>query len=289
MSARILNLSEDDYHNDRVGDVKTLNYTTAATIVTQSPLHAYHQHPKLGGQKWEPTAAMDAGTVIHALLLEDNPGEKIQVVPFDDFRTNAAKAARDEIRAAGKTPVTMDKFGKLTDAANAIRARLTDMGILLDGRREAGIAWEAKGARGPVACRARLDHLLLEKGRVDEVKTTGEASLDKIIRKIIDQGYDVQYAAYTSAVQSLDPSLAGRVKFRFLFCEIEPPYAVTPVDLSGVFREYGERRWNRAVDVWSRCLAENHWPGYVERTTTIEPPPWILAREMEEGFDGDVA
>lgn len=287
-SARILDITEADYFDDKVEDVPTLSYSIASTIVTQSPLHAYHIHPRLGGQKWEPSSAMDAGTVIHALLLEEDPGSKIQLIPFDDFRKKEAQAMRDEVRAAGKTPVPMDKFVELTAAADSIRERLAARKILLDGRREVGITWQADSSRGPVKCRGRLDNLVLEKGRIDEIKTTGDAHPETIIRRIIDQGYDIQQSAYVSAVEKLDPRLAGRVKFRFIFCEIKPPFAVTVAEFDGLFIEHGVRRWNDAVNIWARCLAEKRWPSFADdEVVRLTPPAWRLAK-MDGEFDGTI-
>lgn len=278
MTARLLDMSTADYYADKVEDVPTLSYSTAATMITQSPLHAQLEHPRLGGRPREATPAMATGTIIHALLLEENPGTVIQPVPFDDFRKKESREARDQILAAGMVPVTVERFSELTIAADTIRSRLADLGVKLNGKREVSVAW----TEGKVKCRGRLDHLVLEKGQIDELKTTSSAHPDAITRRITERGYDVQHAAYTSAVEKLLPAMQGRVRFRFLFCETEPPYAVTPVEFSGVFREYGERRWMRAVRTWETCLREGRWPGYGNQV--LEPIPWVFEREMGE-FD----
>lgn len=280
MTARLLDISAADYFADKVEDVPTLSYSTAATMITQSPLHAQLEHPRLGGRPREATPAMATGTIIHALLLEENPGTVIQVVPFDDFRKKEAREARDQVLAAGLTPVTVERFSELTIAADTLRGRLADLGVKFTGKREASVAW----TEGRVKCRGRMDHLVLETGRIDDIKTTQSAHPDAITRLITNRGYDIQYHAYTSAIEKLVPDLAGRVRFRFLFCETEPPYAVTPVEFSGIFREYGERRWMRAVRTWETCLREGHWPGYTDRSVVLEPLPWAYEREIG-GFD----
>jgi hypothetical protein len=285
VSARILKLTDDEYFNDRVLSVPTLSYSIASTLVRYSPMHAYHEHPKLGGQRMDPTARTDIGTAIHSLLLDG--GAQIQMIPFDDFRKDAAKEARDAVRAAGKVPVTMDKFPAMAAAADAIRERLADKGIHLDGESEVAITWEALSTRGPVACRGRTDHLKFSKGIIYEVKTIDKAHPDQINRRIVEQGYDLQFAAYTSALEALRPDLEGRVRFVFIFAEWKPPYAVTVGEPDGMLRELGARRWNRAVESWAECLEANSWPDYSDRPVAFSAPAWALAKE-EGDFDGTI-
>lgn len=277
MTARLLELSSADYFADKVEKSPTLSYSTAATLITQSPMHAHLEHPRLGGRAREQTASMATGTIIHALLLEDDPSKVIRELPFDDFRKKAAQDQRDEAIAAGVTPLTTQRYAELSGAAAAIRGRLAKLGVALTGKREVGVAW----SEGGVLCRGRLDHLEPTTGQIDELKTTTVAPPEAIMRRIVDRGYDIQFAAYSSAVSKLLPELAGRVKFRFLFCETEPPYAVTPIVFGGMFREFGNRRWGRAVRSWARCLREGHWPGYAEESLSLEPLPWQFEREME--------
>ncbi len=97
-----------------------------------------------------------------------------------------------------------------------------------------------------------------------------------------EYGYDVQRAAYTSALRTIKPELAGREDFVFLFCEIEEPFCVTPVRPDGQFRDLGQRRWERAVQTWRDCLRFDNWPGYSDRIIDVAPMPWALARELSQ-------
>ena len=45
-----------DYHQDP-GDTPTLNSTTARTMLLRTPAHAYAEHPRLGGERKDATAA----------------------------------------------------------------------------------------------------------------------------------------------------------------------------------------------------------------------------------------
>lgn len=295
MTASILNISEADYRNDQIGAPgPSLNYTTAKTIVVESPLHAYHQHPRLGGQKWEPTPESEAGLVFHSLLLEGGKG--LEILDFPDWRTNAAKAARDAARAAGKTPVLAEKLEESRAAVETIRARMLDLGLPpLTGKSELAVSWMERSKIGPVLCRAKLDHVIENVGVIMDIKTTGGGvSPEECARRIYDNGYDVQWASNTSWLVKHRPELAGRVTFFFVFCERNAPYAVTPIEFSptagsGQFMQMGRQRWARAVETWARCLRDKKWPGYVTRPVGAEPPHWAFAREQELTADAELS
>lgn len=279
--AQILEVSEADYRNDRIGfDGPSLNYSIAKVLVTESPLHAKHLHPRLDGQKWEPTPESDAGLVFHSLLLEG--GRNLSVIDADDWRTKAAKDARDAARAAHLVPVLASKIDETRRAVETIRSRMLDLGLALDGQSELPVAWLEKSAHGPVLCRAKIDHVKLDVGRILDIKTTGASvAPDECARRIYDSGYDIQFAANSSWLEKYVPDLVGRTKFVFVFCERNPPYAVTPVELDGQFKHLGRQRWQRAVERWSKCLATKSWPAFVSKVTTVEPLPWVFSKEQE--------
>lgn len=283
--ADILDVSEAEYRNDQIGfDGLSLNYSIGKVLVTESPLHARHQHPRLDGQRWDPTPESDAGLVFHSLLLEGGAG--LEIIDASDWRTNAAKTARDEARSAHRIPVLRGKVEETKVAVEIIRSRMVDMGLDLDGKSELPVTWTESSALGPVRCRAKLDHVIERRGRIIDIKTTGgSVSPEECARRIYDSGYDIQYAANTSWLEKYRPELVGRTQFIFVFCERSAPYAVTPVELDGQFKHLGRQRWKRAVETWARCLKENSWPGHVTKVTSVQPMPWVFAREQEVQAD----
>src|SRR5690606_13896394 len=131
----------------------------------------------------------------------------------------AAQEARDAAREAGKTPVLERKFAELDAAAKRIRANIASFGIELDGRSEGAIEWLEPGDVGEVLCRGMLDHLVLERATIIDLKTIRSADLRTCSRHAVELGYDIQAAAYTSAIEKLRPELAGRVDYLWLFVE----------------------------------------------------------------------
>ncbi len=116
--------------------------------------------------------------------------------------------------------------------------------------------------------------------RIIDLKTT-ESAHPRDIRSVSWRlGYDIQAAAYVRAVEAAFPEYVGRVDVLFAFCELEKPYAVNPVSLSGEFMRLGEQRWERGRDRWTKCLMEDSWHAY--EGGSIEPPAWALAEDMGE-------
>jgi hypothetical protein len=279
MSARILECSTLEYLNDPC-PVPSLSQSIAHTLITRSPAHARLQHPQLGGRLRKPTKEMNTGSLIHSLILER--GARIKIIDADDYRTKLAKEARDEAFEQGEIPVLRDAFEHVQFAAQAIRKNIAEFGIKLDGEAELKIAWEEEDGYGrPVLCRGMLDLFQRHGDRAIafDLKTNETSAPSACTRKVMDFGYAIQHAAYTSALSKLYPELAGKIDFVFLFAEIEPPYAVTPARLDGGFRSIGESRWLRAVEIWSRCMRTKTWPAYATEVVTLEAPVWAMAAE----------
>lgn len=269
--------SAAEYHADTAGDRPSLSASIAGTLVSRSPLHAWRQHPRLGNVNREPSAAMERGTLVHALVLGTEAG--VEVIEADSFRSKGAQEARDAARAAGRIPLLAAEYAEVEAMADAVRTNLRSLGITLDGESEIAVSWEEDSSLGPVLCRGMMDHLVLDRGLVMDLKTTRDAHPLKCARSMVEYNYDVQWAAYTSAVAALRPDLAGRVEMLFLFVESEPPYCVTPVLPDGSMRELGEMRWGRAVETWARCLAADYWPAYATEPIYVSAPPWALQIE----------
>ena len=273
--ARRLDCDVASYHADPCEE-PSLSQSTAAILVNRSPLHAWQQHPRLGGTR-RSSGAMDTGTLIHSLVLGKG-GEKVCVIDVDSFRTKAAKEERDAALAEGKVVMKAAEYAEAEGVATAIIERLASYGINLDaGEQEVKVEWR----EGDVLCRGMLDALDVGERTIYDLKTSRSADLHTCQTHILKYGYDIQGAAYRSAVGKLYPELVGRLKFVLLFAELEPPYAVTSLELDPAFRALGESKWQRAVATWAECLRLGQWPGYVRKTTLVTPPFWALMEEEE--------
>lgn len=310
LGARRLEVTTADYLADPAPE-PSLSSSIAKLLLDRSPAHARLAHPKLGGLAAMSTAATDLGTLIHRYVL--GKGAEVEPIDADDFRTKAAQQARDRARQQGRLPVLARVAGVAVAAAACIRRELERVGVVLDGESEVAILWQEKATMpplaaqadvdpalfataaavtgmtpswtdpGPIWARAMLDHVVERDGmlRVYDLKTIHCAHPDDCTKSAINYGYDIQQEAYTRAAERLWPEYEGRVEFRFLFAETDPPHAVTVAQLDATMRERGRRRWREAVEIWSRCLHTDTWPGYAQEPVTLWSPGWLLQRESE--------
>ena len=277
------------YHADPC-DVPSLSNSIANVLLTRSPLHAWRAHPRLGNKVRESSDEQDRGSVVHALILGED--ERIVVLPFDDFKSKAARAARDKALADGLIPVKTSLYRECVTEAKEIQANLAKHGVVWgDGKGEQVervAIWEEPTELpnaethilepAKVLCRARMD--VVHGNVIHDIKTTREGTDDAIERAIRTYGYHVQRAAYVSAFERLEPQWAGRVEFVLWFIESET-LEVIPVELGGELRTIGEQRWRRAVDAWAKCLQANKWPGYAPAgKRVIECSQWAMTNDQ---------
>lgn len=282
--ARQLAVDECAYHADPC-EVPSLSSSIAHILVSKSPRHAWAAHPKLG-KLLEPeheTTAVQDGTLIHTLLL--GKGAQIEVVDAKDWRTNAAKDQRDDAVKAGRVAVLRHRYDELALVAAELRTQILRLGFSLEGDAEVAYEWDEDGATGPVRCRGMMDLVQVEDGgrliRILDLKKTASAHPNAISRHFYDYGHDIQFSAYTSCLKRLHPD--AQVRMEFLFLEIDPPYAVTPAAPGVAFEQIGQQRWQRAIEIWERCLNTGRWPSYADSVQWIEPQPYVLNLEIGSG------
>ncbi len=264
--AKILNVSTDEYHV-----LPGFSATVAKELIARSPAHARARAGKV------PSKTLDRGTIIHRLVL--GKGEDYEVIQHSNWMTKDAKQKRDEARVRGLVPVLAHELEDYCMAAESIRVQFAERAIVLDGESELAITWTEPTEFGDVVCKGMLDHVWLNSGMILDLKITEDAAPSAVERTSENLGYAIQAAAYTRALTSLDPALAGRVGFAFAFCEPDDPHAVNLSEPDGVFQEIGLRRWLRAVRTWAECTKNNHWPSYGTTVNPITAPTWALARE----------
>jgi hypothetical protein len=267
-------IPEAEYHADPC-ETPSLSCSVAQALILESAAHAYLRHPKLGGEPFTPTADMDRGTLIHALMLGKGIS-RIEVVECDDWTKKSHQEIRKAAREAGLVPVTRKQYEDAGTAAIRLTEKLKSKGFLLNGHSEVSLFWRERTRSGvEIECRGRMDHLVEHHGY--DLKITNDANPKTLTRgHMTNMGYDIQGAAYTSGLANALPQMRGRTDFTFLFCEPVKPYCVTPVVCSGSLRILGERKWQRAIDSWERCLRLNEWDDYTNSVVYAEARPWEL-------------
>jgi hypothetical protein len=216
----------------------------------------------------------DIGTVAHALLLEGD--DRAAVIDAEDWRTKAAKEARDAAREAGKIPLLPDQHAAVRDMLQAAHDYIerTDLrGIFSRGKPEQSLIWKDTG----VWCRARLDWLTDDRSVILDYKTTGADGPGEFIRRnLITHGYDTQAVFYPRGLGALGHRGA---RFLFLVQESFAPFMCYLVEPAESMVELATHKISRALPLWRDCLGSNRWPGYSTDVHQADAPMWAMKEE----------
>lgn len=273
--------------------------TLTAPGVYDLPEAEYHAHPALsstGARKllppscpalfnwWQthpepPKKEYDLGHAAHRFVL----GEGMDIVCVDaaDWRTNAAKAQRDEVRAAGGVALLADDYEQMQAMAVALRAHPVAAALFEagSGKPEQSLFWRDGSG---VECRARVDWLPQATGRrmvIGEYKTAPSADPEKFAKSAVDFGYAQQAAWYIDGVITLeldrDPAMVHIVQER------TAPYLVSVIQLNSAALRIGRILNDRAIRIYKQCTDTGNWPGYSTDVVSTALPYWY-ERQFED-------
>lgn len=274
------------YHADPCIE-PSLSSSLAHKLVIETPRHAWFAHPRLnlGLEPKEPTPAMALGSVVHEMVLGRGGG--IEIIDADDWRTKAAKEARDEATRSDKTAILL----KTAVIAEAIRdavlqalAETPDAADFMhpDARSEVVGIWRDIG--GPL-CRIMIDRLSPE-GVVYDLKISGLGLDDLSLSRQLEDGYACRSAFYLRGLSQIAPEIAGKLKYRWIFAESSAPFAVRIVEADARAIELGDRQAALGIATWDRCLRLNQWPGWPRRVSRIGMGAWAESRITDREQSG---
>jgi len=211
----------------------------------------------------------DHGSAAHKLVL--GVGAPIEVIDADDWRTKAAKEARDEARAKGAIPLLTNDYTRVIQMADALSEHQRAMELLSAGTPEVS-AFAADEATG-VMRRCRFDwfgspELVDYKSAVSAQEAAFAAAAARF-------GYHQQDAWYTDVAHDLGHAFDG---FSFIVQEKEAPYLVEVYRLDNDSRRRGRELNELALQRFRDCVAANSWPGYgrPDETRTLRLPKWAF-------------
>lgn len=225
--------------------------------------------------------AFDLGHAAHHAVL----GDGMPIIPVDapDWRTKAAREAKEEARAAGGVPLLREQYDQVQAMADALREHPIAGKILHPdrGTAEQSLFWLDDEIG--VWRRARLDalpHPAVGRMIYADYKTTRSAKPSDCAAAIARYGYHQQIDWYSAGIVAL--GLAEDAAGLLVFQETTPPYLVTVVEPSATALRIGRERNRKALEIFKRCTETNHWPGYADGIELIDLPLWAeRAHEME--------
>lgn len=255
-----------DYINDPCLE-PSLSRGTIDRLIHKTPLHCHNDHPRLGGlrmQSWSP--ASDRGSAAHLQLLGGD--QKIRYVDAPDWRTKAAKTARDDARNQNRIPM-LEKEREHLDAMVVIaREFLAEYG---EGDTEQVMIWQ----EGPTWFRTRHDWIAKDRRVVIDYKTSTTADPTDWIRRVLfGSNHELQNGLYLRGLNVLD-GVADR-DFLFLVQEVDRPYACSFVGIDSEVAELANQKIEAGIRIWRQCMESGEWPGYGKKVHWANLPAYKL-------------
>lgn len=216
---------------------------------------------KLSGR--EPSAAMDAGTAVHAVLLEGGELEDhVRLVPDDCLQSNGAVNGKRLAALKAETPgivyVKAGEFGRIAAIIESVRKVAPEMGIANAAGKEQAIYWTDSASS--LDCRCKPDWYCELSGNqiiCHDLKVTSTVNPWEWGRLADRFRYWLQDAHYTSGLEKA----TGKTVAEFVFWVVEDqyPYRVLRRAYSQTDRK-SARLWHaRKLCELAACYQTSNW------------------------------
>ncbi|MGH1414863.1 MAG: PD-(D/E)XK nuclease-like domain-containing protein [Pelagimonas sp.] len=269
-------ISDDLYFADPCPE-PSLSATMAKDFIFGTPLHAW-----TGSQRLNPfhqptnSTTFDLGSAFHTAML--SRGADIEVIDEKDWRSKAAKEARETARDAGKTPLLRHQFDDVGNMVDAARIQLGghSCGDPFTGTdAELTLIWKQDG----VWNRIKVDQIDRENRILYDLKTcAGYADPYSWLKTNMRLGIDIRVAHYIEGAKAV---FGGDWRYRIIPVEKTPPHGLSVIELHPFAVDVGAEKVKRAREMLLRCLRRNQWPGYPAEICQTEPPAWFEAEWLE--------
>lgn len=283
---------EVDYFADPC-PAPSLTQSVAKILLEQSPLHAWHAHPRLNPDyQRDDDTKFDVGNAAHKLMI--GRGKDLQVFDAPDWSaTGMGKGAktelhrqRDEARAAGKVAVLRKTVTRAERMVKAAREQLDLRGLgdlFTAGDGEVVTAWQENG----VWLRQMIDWLTPDRLCFADYKTTDmSVAPHGLGRMMVSAGWHIQAAMGQRGLDLLYPEGRGGRQYLFVVQETTVPYCLNVVEIGTDALTVGRKQLDMAIDMWRQCFKIDRWPGYPLNIVKPELPGWfeqqVLDREIHD-------
>lgn len=250
------------------------------------------------------TDASDAGSVAHAILLEDStdgvavidprdhPADKTGNIP-KGWTNKSIKAARDEARAAGKIPMllsTMHTVNAMVDSGRCFieSLRNTEPAIWAafqpgGGDSELTCLWDDGGT----LCRMRPDRISKDRRVIIDPKFSKRAASPAAWSRaqIGPMGYRISAGMYRRGAEVLFGTLPDYI---FLVIPQQPPHLPFLVGMDPPNLALGHSQVEYGMNVWRACIESGEFPAHPPRVCYPDLPAWEAAQWADQtGIDLD--
>lgn len=257
----------------------SLTQSVAKIIIDRSAKHGWLQHPRLNPDfEVNDETKFDLGNVAHFILI--GRGKEVVSIDADDWRTKAAKEAREQHKAEGRLAVLARQFDQASEMADAARKQLAQTkhaDAFSIGHGEVVVAWR----NGDMWLRSMLDWLVSTTRPYDFKSTDMSCAPHAVEDRPSLMGWDLQAAFHEAGLDAVDPDNAGRRKFHYVAQETCKPYALTVVEIGEADLTMGRKKLAMATDIWVQCMRSGQWPAYAAETVISRPRGWTETRFLE--------
>lgn len=281
-------MPENIYHGDPTPALEgfkesaSLSSSTLKDIVEYTELEARAGINRLNPDKkrQDSTDASDLGNIAHDFVLLG--GESLfEVAPYDAWRSNDAKAAKQDITSRGKIALNLSTQGILEDVRK-MKTRLFDQiadhkdwhGIMQKGSAEQS----AFAFDGTIWNRARFDWLEgSHENVIVDYKTTG-VDFDQWENNMLWKEKFYQEAHYKRVLDMIRDPASSPARFIFVVQQVADPYLIKIIELDGSYVDEINSRCELGRQKFINCTKTGIWKGLPPYTTHSCPKPWILAK-----------
>lgn len=226
--------------------------------------------------------AMSIGTALHLAALEpDRLDSRCVVVDAEDWRTKAARDAREAAVSAGHVPLLHKDRALVDRLAAALRANRDAASLLEGADTEVSYFWDADG----VPCKARADIVAYGGAALADLKASANASPGFFQRRAFDAGHFLRAPWYSDGWQIANGGACP--DYWFIIVAREPPHLVTVARLDTQALEWGRQMIRRALTLFKECRDRGVWPPYCTEPATLSLPAFAEYRLREEMIDAE--
>lgn len=263
-----------------------LSSSGARTLLTSPKKFQYdRENPRTA------TKAMELGTVAHTMML--GSGTEGQVVQLDgedvtEFRSNAAKAARDAITAAGNIPLKRHEYDQI-EAMIAAAKENPDAKELIEAKGQAELTALAFDPHANVGLRARFDKVIHRDNETVEIVDAKTAqSIDQFLfaKHAYNYGYHIQEAFYRHVYRIVTGRPDANITFTFIVMEKTAPYETLVCSLDPDSVDLGRDKALQAIERFRDCMEAGVWPARYDSKQTVRLPEYafrgVTAEPIEE-------
>lgn len=292
--------SAEDYHS-------TPGYISSSSLpaLDKSPAHWLDKH----NNGVEPTPAMEGGTFLHALCLEQDV-EGFVARPLTDKGTlvpsNSPKYKEFLAENAGKKPIHPKLFDGAYEVLNAICLNKNFVTTYDECHQE--VSFYAQDQENGLCYKARLDNLpkrlvnaikeknvdvireMIEKAiiYIHDLKSTGQ--ITRFDNYLFASGYDVRLIHYWQTIRlailnEFGLNIGDPWDIRFTALESAKPFGSKNIKLRPEDIASAMSTWRRYTNTIAMCYTDGNFPSYSDEWVYASKPTYLDYNAAELSFE----